>query len=391
MIEVGEQFVFLEAQARAIAGSQLLSRSVGVKVGGRDVLVAIDAAGDKHLLIPLTVDVVDGDNASQGVTLGARMLRTGSGDVTYADLHCRISGLAVVFERLVEDVLDRLGVDDSAPIITCRKVLGEWRALLKAAGQDVTRETVIGLVGELEVLRLLAVHNPDGALDAWRGPTKSVHDFARDGAELEVKTTTSVDGNFIMISNWISSIRLPLIICIWWSCTLARTSAATGLDGRIDELIDLGVPRDGLLTRAAVPATSMGVGRRSRIGTRSDLYGRGLWHLVSGSAPSRTRRGPAQGCRARSATSSRWIAHPNGSPTELSSSSQRPGWDCWMRTNCGGHSTPSVNFSGKEVTVNTVLATYLRSWGLPVSGQPWEAAKLAMSRGGVCSRGRAIG
>jgi hypothetical protein len=38
-------------------------------------------------------------------------------------------------------------------------------------------------------------------------------------------------------------------------------------------------------------------------------------------------------------------------------------------------------FSGREVNVNTVLAAYLRSYGLPVSGQPWEAAKRAMSQG----------
>ena len=51
------------------------------------------------------------------------------------------------------------------------------------------------------MLRLLATDNPIRALDAWRGPTKSVHDFVRGGAELEVKTTTSVDGNFVAISN----------------------------------------------------------------------------------------------------------------------------------------------------------------------------------------------
>ena len=38
-------------------------------------------------------------------------------------------------------------------------------------------------------------------------------------------------------------------------------------------------------------------------------------------------------------------------------------------------------FSGREVNVDTVLAAYLRSCGLPVSGQPWEAAKRAMSQG----------
>ena len=39
------------------------------------------------------------------------------------------------------------------------------------------------------------------------------------------------------------------------------------------------------------------------------------------------------------------------------------------------------HFSGREVNVNTVLAAYLRSYGLPASGQPWEAAKRAMSHG----------
>ena len=39
------------------------------------------------------------------------------------------------------------------------------------------------------------------------------------------------------------------------------------------------------------------------------------------------------------------------------------------------------HFSGGEVNVDTVLAAYLRSRGLPTSGQPWEAAKRAMSRG----------
>jgi hypothetical protein len=38
-------------------------------------------------------------------------------------------------------------------------------------------------------------------------------------------------------------------------------------------------------------------------------------------------------------------------------------------------------FSGREVNVNTVLAAYLRSYGLPVSGLPWEVAKQAMSQG----------
>src|SRR5437763_15646474 len=108
---------------------------------------------------------------------------------------------------------------------------------MKAAGQSVTRETVIGLVGELEVLRLLAAHNPVGALDAWRGPSRSVHDFVRDGAELEVKTTTSVDGNFISISN-IDQLDPAVVASLHLVVVHAREdSTAPGLDGRIHALI----------------------------------------------------------------------------------------------------------------------------------------------------------
>ncbi|WP_156657609.1 hypothetical protein [Mycobacterium kyorinense] len=37
--------------------------------------------------------------------------------------------------------------------------------------------------------------------------------------------------------------------------------------------------------------------------------------------------------------------------------------------------------SGKEVNLNTVLAAYLRSKGLPASGQPWQRAKNALRQG----------
>jgi hypothetical protein len=38
-------------------------------------------------------------------------------------------------------------------------------------------------------------------------------------------------------------------------------------------------------------------------------------------------------------------------------------------------------FSGKEVNENTVLAAYLRSEGIPASGQPWQLAKQALAEG----------
>ena len=251
MTEVAEHFVLLVAEAREVAGSQLLTRPVGLKVDGHDTLAAIDAAGQKHLLIPVSTGAVDEDNASRGVTLGSRTLRTNSADVSYADLHCRISSLDLVFERLAEDVLKRLTADSSTPATTCRKVLDDWRALLRAASQSLSRETVIGLVGELEVLRLLAGYNAIGAFNAWRGPSKSVHDFVRGGAELEVKTTTSVDGNFVSISN-IDQLDPGLVSSLHLLVVHAREDGtAPSLDERIGELFALGVPNDALLAKVA--------------------------------------------------------------------------------------------------------------------------------------------
>lgn len=252
MTDVSDHFLLLTTEADRLAGRQLLTRPVGLHVGDRDVLVGLDVSGQKHLLVPLGSGQVEPDESSQGVTLGPRVLRVGPDeDVTYADLHCRMSTLDVVFERLVDDVLGRLAEDSTAPVTTCRIVLDQWRALLKAAGQPLSREATVGLVGELEVLQLLAQHDPPAALDAWCGPSGAVHDFVREGAELEVKTTTSVDGNFVSITNidqldpgLVGSLHLLVV-------HLREDVTAPGLDDRIDALIQLGVPRDGLLVKAA--------------------------------------------------------------------------------------------------------------------------------------------
>ena len=65
-----------------------------------------------------------------------------------------------------------------------------------------------------------------------------------------------------------------------------------------------------------------------------------------------------------------------------SGTSWRPGWELVDEDKLQRALAPVRQyFSGEEVNVDTVLAAYLRSRGLPTSGQAWEAAKRAMSRG----------
>ena len=80
--------------------------------------------------------------------------------------------------------------------------------------------------------------------------------------------------------------------------------------------------------------------------------------------------------------SSRWTARPSGSPIGSSSNSWQPGWDLVDEDELRQALEPVREyFSGRDVNVDTVLAAYLRSRGLPASGRPWEAAKRAMSQG----------
>lgn len=282
-------------------------------MAGRETLVAIDSARQKHLLIPLAIDEVEEDNASQGVTLGPRVLRVGTDDVTYADLHCRMTSLDRVFEELVADVLGRLTPERSEPVATCHKVLNEWRALLKAPGQGVSRETIVGLVGELEVLRLLSNQDPIRALDSWQGPTRSVHDFVRGGAELEVKTTTSVDGNFVAISN-IDQLDPTLVASLHLVVVHAREDpGAPSLDERIDGLVALGMPHSALLTKTASAGYVYGSGTAT--GDRFRIRSVRAWR-VGGSFPG-LRRGELGEARLKGVSKVRYELALDSAPKRL--------------------------------------------------------------------------
>jgi len=249
MSEVAEHFVYLGIEAKAVAGTSLLSREIGQRVPGGEILAALDADNQKHLLIPVLDPDIAEDRSSQGVLLGRRELLIGGRAVSFADLHCRLPALDLVFERLLDDVLARLAQDPQAPVEVCRRALDDWRTLLRTASEGISRDTILGLVGELEVLRLLAQRSPASALDVWRGPTRAVHDFVRGGAELEVKATASVDGGTVSISN-IDQLDPTLVGELHLVVVHVKADeTAPTLDERIDELIAMGMPRNELLTR----------------------------------------------------------------------------------------------------------------------------------------------
>lgn len=250
MIDVAAEFVLLNIGDGNPLGSQVRTRHL-LSETTADCYIALDADGQRHFLVRASGDRVNHDSASQGVSLAGRTLLVDGVQILFADLHCRMASLDLVFERLVEDILNRLVAQPrQTPELVCRATLADWRTLLKSAGAPLPREVVVGIAGELEVLSRLR-GDPVAVVEAWTGPSSTIHDFSSGAGELEVKATASVDGNFIKISNLdqldpggLRALHLAVV-------HLREDRAGPSLDDRIRHLLDAGAPRDLLLERVA--------------------------------------------------------------------------------------------------------------------------------------------
>ena len=246
MTDVATEYQLLTVGDAKPLGDQFRVRRLAHE-GVAMCMVAIDAAGQRHLLVRALGERVAPDTGSQGVTLRGTVRSVDGEDVLFADLHCRIASLDLVFERLVEDVLRRLDAEPhERPEIVCRVALGEWRSLLKSAGSSLPREVLVGLTGELVILSHMMT-DPSAALDAWTGPERLTHDFSTGSGELEVKSTAAVDGTFISLSNLdqLDPTGLPALHLA--VVHLREDKAGASLDERIRSLLDAGAPRDRLL------------------------------------------------------------------------------------------------------------------------------------------------
>lgn len=244
---VSEDFVLLEQDRHDMLGGQFLTRPTSTATNAGPVLLGIDAHGLRHLLVPTTLQAVPEDRRSAGVALVGQILTVGSSEVLYADLVCRAHELSLVFERLVEDVLNRLDGSESETTPVLHETLDEWRRLFESSPRGLGRDAAVGLIGELVVLERLAQDHPNAALEAWRGPRRSIHDFVVPDRALEVKSTASVDGNTVEISNLdqldsadLTDLRLVVV-------HLRPDDAAPSIDDRIRSLLRMGVPRTTFL------------------------------------------------------------------------------------------------------------------------------------------------
>jgi hypothetical protein len=163
-------------------------------------LLTIDGAGQRHLLIqaPLNTKLVH-DKRSSGVQLLITTWGEGKDRRSYVDLVCLKPHLNGLFDLIIYDVLSELLQSRERPDRVCLLVLNRWRELLaRDSVPTLDKNTIVGLFGELIVLRELARINPL-AWRTWTGPDKGRFDFFGSGNALEVKTSLQRQGLVLSI------------------------------------------------------------------------------------------------------------------------------------------------------------------------------------------------
>lgn len=94
-----------------------------------------------------------------------------------------------LFATLCADIIGYAASVPSKPALSSVLTrLNAWRLFLRSLGAGMGRNEIVGLIGELQVLRQLLEQN-DRSLPAWRAPDDGIHDFENVGHALEVKAT----------------------------------------------------------------------------------------------------------------------------------------------------------------------------------------------------------
>jgi hypothetical protein len=177
------------------AGDHLSSERVRDWSGG-PVVVALDSAGTRHLL----VHIQDGSQPRlpqpvAGLTLAVRRLRpTGQSDAAWIDLASGDPAWNRTFCGLCADIVTELPDQGPPDPATLLAVLERWRRFWATNRDGLTVDEQTGLVGELWLLLEWLPQLTVGALTAWQGPLRGRHDFVTNTVSVEVKTTRAATG-----------------------------------------------------------------------------------------------------------------------------------------------------------------------------------------------------
>ncbi len=183
------------------AGISIPTIPSGVEAQDGKVRHALGPAGEPRILLPVGMhERLPAFKESTALLVADVTYENDGRPIRFIDMMCRVGELESVFSEVAGELLKRIKGGER-----CRDAVGgtlaDFRSLLVApSNQEISDSEIIGLIGELIVLRSLLEINPD-AWQTWRGPAGERHDFRRNFYSLEAKTTARQSDNTVSISS----------------------------------------------------------------------------------------------------------------------------------------------------------------------------------------------
>jgi len=220
--------------------------STGFEVSAGYLLAGVDAAGRRHLLIPLMPgEAAKTDTKGQAVHL-FRVTHEGA---HYLTVSCQHPELYPVFTQFCRELGETVQ-GAASPAREASEAFDRWRALFSnATSQVLGDEALVGLLGELLAVEDLLAFGASGRLDFWVGPLKAIHDLRTPSHAIEVKSTLTRDGRLVGISSVDQLQEPPNCDLILRHSRLERDPSGSDLVDVIDRILGRGGHRDAIATR----------------------------------------------------------------------------------------------------------------------------------------------
>lgn len=177
--------------------NDLASYLLSLHVGSEPCRLGRDAAGGRHLLIPIgpSEKLLDSDGSNLGAKIRTLIFDKEPGK--FVDIFCLDPALYNEFDEVVMDVLDEVQESDF-PGTSAIRCIERWRRLFRASFVKRSPfEVQVGLFAELAVLHEL--QKTKLFVEAmWTGPAKARHDFELTERCFEVKGMTAASKELVI-------------------------------------------------------------------------------------------------------------------------------------------------------------------------------------------------
>lgn len=203
------------------------------------------------LLVPMADDDEDAPSFRSAVLESKRVHLELSGmeASTFTKVTCRDVELSDVFRELVYQLIRTCREGGKNPHQEFTAIVEDWRRLLEKEAINTLGNKRRGLIGELEILRLLAERSPESAISTWQGPLGALHDFVSSSFDIEVKSTMSTKSKILRVDGMTQLRPLPGAELLLAHVRVVKHPAGKTIADHVDDLVDMGIDRNVLMDR----------------------------------------------------------------------------------------------------------------------------------------------